>query len=461
MRAAIFANVLALVRQYRRFFLIVALAALVLRALFVILSPRVTPDSLFYADIAKNWLSLHIYALTDNGRIIPTYVRLPGYPAFLVVVFALLGKDSFRAVMWIQVLVDLGTCFVVADLARRMIGSERAAKIAFLLTALCPFFANYTAAPLTETLAIFSAALAFDFAVAGLDSGSSKHWIACGGALAGGILLRPDGGLLLIAIGIYLSWRWLRTRTLADFRPLVLVGVTALLPLVPWTLRNLRTFHVFQPLTPFHSNGPDEYLAEGFNRWVRTWMADYVSVQEIYWKVSGEDLDFADLPERAFDNHEQWKRTSELFDAYNQDNTITRDLDAQFAALADERIRASRFRYYVRLPLLRAADLWLRPRNELVPSDPRWWEFDDSYLGSALAVGFGLINLFYVGAALGGCWEGSVRYLALFILFTALRTLFMCRLENPEPRYVLECYPGVLVAAAAWLSTWSRSQPSL
>ena len=31
--------------------------------------------------------------------------------------------------------------------------------------------------------------------------------------------------------------------------------------------------------------------------------------------------------------------------------------------------------------VLRIADMWLRPRTELFPSDPRWWEFNDDRAG--------------------------------------------------------------------------------
>jgi hypothetical protein len=39
--------------------------------------------------------------------------------------------------------------------------------------------------------------------------------------------------------------------------------------------------------------------------------------------------------------------------------------------------------------------------------------------------------------------------MGLFVLFLALRSLFLGSLENPEPRYTLECYPVVIVLAAA------------
>jgi len=144
-----------LVRQNLRFFGVGTATALLVRILFVIFIPKVTADSTFYADIAKNWLLYGVYAHTyDVGVINATFSRLPGYPAFLAFVFAIFGLDNFKVVLGIQVLVDVATCFVMADLARRCI-SDRAAKAAFLLTALCPFLALYSAAALTETLEIF------------------------------------------------------------------------------------------------------------------------------------------------------------------------------------------------------------------------------------------------------------------------------------------------------------------
>jgi len=161
--------VFELVRKNARLFLATSLAALALRLAFVLHFPGVVDDSRLYADIAMNWLQHGIYGVTDSGQVVPTYSRLPGYPAFLAAVFAIFGWSNFRAVLLIQVLFDLGTCFLLADISRRMF-SERAAKAAFVLAALCPFLANYAAAALTETLEIFFTTLALDLAVRGLAS---------------------------------------------------------------------------------------------------------------------------------------------------------------------------------------------------------------------------------------------------------------------------------------------------
>ena len=125
-----------------------------------------------------------------------------------------------------------------------------------------------------------------------------------------------------------------------------------------------------------------------------------------------------------------------------------------FGALAAERIHAGPLRYYVWLPALRIADMWLRPRTELFPSDPRWWEFNDDRRWLAVSLGFGLINLVYVAlAAAGLVFSRKFFGIGLFVLFLVLRSVFLGTLENPEPRYTLECYPAVIVLASVLLSS--------
>ncbi|HZC22477.1 MAG TPA: glycosyltransferase family 39 protein, partial [Candidatus Binatia bacterium] len=204
-------------RKQARFFLWTTLAALALRLFLVFRFPGITDDSRLYADIADNWLRHGIYGITNSGVIMPTLSRLPGYPAFLDAIFAVFGAGNFRAVLLVQVPFDLATCFLIADIARRLF-SERAAKAAFLLAALCPFLANYAAAALTETLEIFFTALAFDLAFFGLKIGlksgeanptsrlSTKAFVGSGLSIGFAILLRPDGGMLLAVIGGYLFW---------------------------------------------------------------------------------------------------------------------------------------------------------------------------------------------------------------------------------------------------------------
>jgi len=498
---------LEMVRKHTRFFLGTALAGLALRLLLVFRWPAVVDDSRLYADIAKNWLQHGVYGITNSGTIMPTLSRLPGYPAFLAAVFWRFGMDNFRAVLLVQVAFDLATCFLIADTAGRFF-SQRASQAAFLLAALCPFLANYAAAALTETLEIFFTALALDLACRALNIGGiSKRpaltWLGCGLAIGGAILLRPDGGILLAAIGGYLLWLLVKPHRASSTpvanqtengvlhsrpepgrrvsphvgeagtgapclarRSLIAAGlllaIGAFTPLLPWTIRNFHTFRRFQPLAPRYANDSDEPLMPGFNRWVKTWMADYVSVEEIYWPVPGSDIDVTRLPGRAFDSPEQRSQTAQLFSDYNASHDMTPALDERFAALADERIKHAPLRYSIWLPALRIANMWLRPRTELFPSDPRWWEFNDDPRWLALSLALGMINLAYIAMMVVGGWRSREFFgIGLFGFFLVLRSLFLGTLENPEPRYTLECYPAVIVLACGVLPMFRRTIQSI
>ena len=304
-----------------------------------------------------------------------------------------------------------------------------------------------------------------------LDQTGRKLWAATGAAIAACILLRPDGGILLAAVALYLAvlaWRHRSGRKeLADILVAgIIVVVIALAPLAPWTIRNFRTLHHFQPLAPRYANETNELVSRGFNRWVKTWIADYASVEEIYWNVPGEKIDPERLPSRAMDNMAERDSTLAVIADYNQTQDMTPELDARFGNLAANRIRAHPVRYYVGLPLLRVADMWLRPRTEILPPDVRWWEFHDDTKQSIIAVGFGLLNLAYVAAALLALirvqargqarMPSGIRWAGLVVSFVLLRSVFLGTLENPEPRYTLECYPVVILFTCRVLADLRR-----
>ena len=487
------------IRRHWRFFLLFSVIAFAFRLWFLFRFRMLTADSFVYGDIARNWVESGIYAISGANGPDPTYIRMPGYPAFLAAIWKIVGLEHYTAVLIVQIFIDIGTCFLIADLARRMFkpwssekrvphpgpplarvgendlssrasaasegsafrAADRAPLIAFALAAVCPFFASYASAALTECLAIFFAALAFDLALAALEQPQSKQlWIACGLALAAGIFLRPDGGMLLAAIGLFLIWKFIRTHQTQLIAGLVLISLFSLAPLVPWTIRNWRLYHLFQPLTPVNANAPDEFVAYGFQRWLRTWVTDYSSMEDIWFNVPFTEIDIANVPPRAFDSAQQRERTEQLFDEYNNGaKVITPQLDFQFAQLANQRIRDSRFRYYVWLPALRLADIWLRPRTEMLPIDVHWWRYWDDPHDFTLALLLAIVNAFYLIAAVLGAirWRGCLQGLEIILLFIVMRSVFLMYLPNPEPRYVLECYPAIIALAGWGLSSQRRA----
>ncbi len=437
------------------FVLLILAAGAALRIWIIHAHPLVQGDSLLYGDIAANWLKHGVYGHSvsqDSGLITvePTLVRLPGYPAFLALCFAVFGVANYHAVLYLQAAIDLVTCLLVAGFAARVCG-PRAGRIALVLAAFCPFTASYVAAPLTETLSLFCVALGF-WALTKILDGPRPVWV---GLLtfswSYATLLRPDGALL--AIVLWAALIVYGRHTLGFTRALRLAMAAALLSLLPfavWAARNARTFHVFQPLAPRYANDPGEFAAPGFIRWVRSLSADFTSTSEIYWNGNSDVIDLATLPARAFDNAAQYEQTKRLLLDYNAVTTLTPEIDARFDQLAVERIRAHPVRYYLELPLLRLADMWLRPRVETFVTQLRWWQYAQHPAETRFALFYGALNLAYLVAALAGVPRRPPLTGAM-VAYLVVRSLLLATIEAPETRYTLECFPVLFVlAAAAW-----------
>ena len=440
------------------------LAGALLRGLFLYWHPLYAGDALTYGDLAHNMLAHHIFGFSDNA-IRPTLIRLPGYPAFLALCFLLFGAGNYLSVLWVQAAVDLFSCFLLGTLAGRLMG-RRAGLAALWLAALCSFTANYTAAALTETLSIFCVVLAF-FALErwmALQSvgGNGLKWAwTIGLALALAVLLRPDQGLLSAAIVPAMLWTsfWLSLRCpnpLRDRRWMSsgLVVLIVALPLLLWGARNWRVFHVFQPLAPRYANDPGEPVLYGFQRWYRSWGVEFKSTVDVYWAYDGSTVAFKDLPPRAFDGPAQRDRTAAILARYNEEQASTPWVDAAFTELAAERAAQHPLRQYVEMPVAREADMWLRPRTELMRKPLDWWNVRAHPGASIFEIAYGLLNLAYLLLAAVGLWRWRGAHwrtqhtmATAMLAFVALRCLLLLTLDNSEPRYTLECYPIVILLA--------------
>lgn len=444
---------------------IVALAAgAALRLWFIHAYPEVQGDPLVYGSIAKNWMLHGIYGSTTSGELRPTLIRLPGYPQFLALCFKLFGMEHYHAVMFLQTVVDLASCILTAAFTRR-IWNRRAAWWALWLAVLCPFTANYAAVPLTETLEIFWISVAFyalsRFLQADEESPQWRWALLQALAWSYAALLRPDGALLAVALCPAMVWygrkRWGAKRIM---RYAAVAAVLSVLPFIPWTVRNWRTFHVFQPLAPRYATDPGEPTNPGFNRWTKTVCVDLACTWEVYWNADTDVIDIAKLPSRAFDSPAQYEQTRQLLDDYNKTISLTPSLDGRFSQLATDRIRRHALRYYLSLPLARLADMWLRPRTELLWIELRWWDYDHHESETIFAAAYAALNLLYlIGAALGlRRWPPLAGAMVAFIL---LRSALLATIEAPEPRYTLECFPILIALAAIAIASGQREPVSI
>jgi len=454
-----------------------------LRLFFVFRYPGESGDTALYEELATNWLKRGQIAMDVAGQIIPVHIRMPGYPAFLAVVYAITGHTgptAHRAVLVSQVFVDLSTCVMIGALAALLAllcaekaNPRRAFLVGLWLAAVCPFTANYAAVILTETWTIFFTALATLFlaAVIACAAGlfSVGHWTLTGrnywlaAALAGvaiglGTLFRPETPMLLATAFIILAVILLRRGEFRRFfLTIALLALAAAIPLVPWTIRNAKTLHEFQPLTPQNAALSGELVPIGFMNWERTWLYRVRDCYLVSWKLNGEEIHLSDIPDSAFDTPEERARVAAILDTYNDDLTLTPEEDAVFAKLALERTARHPLRTYLFIPLRRAVRIWFTPRIELLPFAgnvfPLRAMHQSDPVDQRVTILLLFLNIFYLAIALWGA--ARLRHspearavLSFFLLYLLIRTAFLTTLETPEPRYVLVCFPALIALAA-------------
>ncbi|MDX6447508.1 MAG: hypothetical protein QOH71_4582 [Blastocatellia bacterium] len=252
---------------------------------------------------------------------------------------------------------------------------------ALALAAVCPFTTIYAATILTEVPTTFlvmamclAVTLAFRKTLTTEDTEEDRKgfkrallwWVIAG--LCGGlaVLFRPDSGLFALAVGLTLVitapfWSAMASaarhrfgsttnfslssqpesegpdndrlksveqrrrrfalpahskvsRTLAAG---TLFSLAFILVLAPWTIRNARVFHRFQPLAPSHGEMPGEFVPLGYQQWLRTWVDDEVYISPFLWSLNTEPIDIDDVPPASFDSAEEKTRVAALLDQYN------------------------------------------------------------------------------------------------------------------------------------------------
>jgi hypothetical protein len=470
-------------------------AGLCLRLFFVLKYPANSGDTVLYEQMATNWLKHHVYAMEVFGQITPVDLRMPGYPVFLALVYAISGRTGPDARLWVmlaQAVVDLFSCVLIAVLAATLLlmvnernPPGRVFMAALWLAVLCPFTANYAAVTLTEVFAILFTAAALLPLCLLVGRTRNNGWLfikkdwrfannyaylaALAAILVGlGTLFRPEAPLLLVAAWAVLGFvlvsqheakRWLRT--------VAGMGLLCAVPLLPWAVRNAVTLHEFQFLAPKNSNLPGELVPYGFMSWEKTWLYRFRDVYLVPWKLNDEAIRMEDIPARAFDTPEERERVAAILEPYNNDLTLTPEEDQAFGELARQRTARHPLRTYVWLPVARAVTMWFTPRIELIPVSgtvfPLVQSWEDDKIDQSVTVGLFLLNIVYVGLAIWGAarlWQQSTAVrpaVAVLIVFILLRTAFLTTLETPEPRYVLVCFPALIALAAQIFSRPAES----
>src|SRR5439155_469867 len=192
------------------------------------------------------------------------------------------------------------------------------------------------------------------------------------GLFAGlGMMFRPDSGLFAAAICLTVLIVGLRrfwsappkrsTKFLSrTFAATLIFSFACLLVLTPWTIRNWRVFHLFQPPQPLPTSVNPKNQRKNSN------------ANNSEKETDNENSnDQEDEDENAPDESDQ---------APPQEHgpvEMTPEIDAGFAQIASERIARHPFRYYVWVPAKRAHALWFNTHSDFYPFEGALLPLDD------------------------------------------------------------------------------------
>lgn len=431
-------------------------AAFGLRLAFIFLLPHSgswAGDSRYYVT-AANLLAGHGYSWDTAPPYGPTLAAVPGYPLFIAAVYALFG-ESHDAVRVAQAGLDLLTCLLVAYLSFGLAPPRLRKAAAFASLAvyglLSWFTLVWTTCLLSETLTLFLLTLTLALAARALERDSPLVWAGAGVACVLSILTRPDSVLLLGAVALFLAARAALLRTRAAAAAAAAFCLAVPLVLAPWTLRNYAVFGVFEPLASEYGCPRECYFPVGYLWWLRTWLRDETHFDYAFnpaWPPGNAPYHFdpEGLPRDAYDSEGERRRVAALIERYNRVGHVAPDIDADFRALAYERVRRAPAAILLRLPAYRAASMLLTGFSTSRPTP------------YVLLLRILSVLPIHAGAALGFALCRRRPLAALLLSVVAVRVMFFAFHYAPETRYIVEAYPALIAAcgvAAAWL--WRRA----
>jgi len=235
----------------------------------------------------------------------------PLYPYFLAAVNAALG--GLFAIKVAQALIGSLLIPAIARIAFRVAG-YRAAVVSALVAAVYPEFIWYSGHFWCETLFLTLLWWAVERLMSSEETGSARAAVGAG-VLFGLAILTRETLLYLLPMGAL----WLATSTPRKPRPAALMTATALLLVLPWTLRNWVQFDSFIPVSTggglnlYQGNAPlartevyDEYYANEGKveqyRWARTAGLEAIWKRQPTWifeKIRDEGPRLAELDSLA------------------------------------------------------------------------------------------------------------------------------------------------------------------
>lgn len=402
---------------------------------------------------------------TGQEELSYTDFRPPGY-ALLVAPLLVFGEDARQIHLTLRVVqsaLDIALSALLFGLCIQM-GRSRAYQVgvAFVL-GVQPWTCAWVTSGYTETtvnLLVVLGVLALSRAVLAERPGNCSVWLLTGSALLSGtFLLRPE--MIAFVPAIVALALALRRRGWGSFLGF---GALAALPFGLCVLALIaHRLHVADEVRIF---GSFRHATPGLRKWSCTWCASVYRKSDVVWGMRrGRDV-FPLIPDCAFDNEEERARVNAIAERIHRAGRMTAADDADFMALARERIRHDPWRYYLWVRIFESVHLWVN-----LDTSTAYLEFfsrlprtaSRAAVGAFLALRLGVLALAAVGSlCLVRRWRSARDtsigvFLLLGLFFAVTRTLFFGFVSIiAESRYVTPAWPFVIFLATFGASCMLR-----
>lgn len=228
-----------------KFVYLILIFTLLVRTIYIIVVPQapIERDAIQYDSLAKTLAERGEYSYQHEG--LPILRRPPVYPFFLAILYRLFGYNH-QIVRFVQVLIDVFTCWIVYLIALRIFNRRIVAIVAISLFALyVPFWIN-VGSILSETLATFLIAL-FVYALLLAEEKPSKIRYAVTGVILGlASLCRPTTLFFPFLLLIVSFFQKNKTR---NVRLIGFLITGMVLTMAPWVIRNYSVSKYLVPIS--------------------------------------------------------------------------------------------------------------------------------------------------------------------------------------------------------------------
>jgi hypothetical protein len=251
----------------------ITIVALLLRVAFVLTVMRhhaLSPDAVYYREVARNLAEAHAYALQNfSGR--QAVAQFPPLWPLALAPISWVAHSSHTAEQLWEAVLGAANVALIGWIGLR-IGGPAVGCVAAALAAVDPMLIAADASMLSETLFVLLTILACIAVYGAVTRPTTARWAVVGGVLGLATLTRSDGALfafIIVAIGV--------TAAAISWSRRFLYAATALLVfaivLAPWMIRNERTFGHWVPLSDnggtvlAGANCPSTYAGTEIGSW--------------------------------------------------------------------------------------------------------------------------------------------------------------------------------------------------